>query len=410
MPRYKHPQKLPEEQERIIFGMGNDPDGLVVQKTPPMLMLHNSQLDLFDLKLLDTYLGRINSHDMTNREICFKKGELEDLFGVNRIRSEVLSTHLKRLLQPIQLDIKDPNGEGWLMFHLFSKAKAYKSNEDGLWTISMKCSEEALQFVFFPEQIGYLRYFLREISKLQSKYSYRLFILLESRRSSGLVQMYDLDELKKILGCDDTATYKEFKDFNKFVLRKSQLELAEKTKCRFTYETLNYDQHGRTFRRVAAVRFTLDPLESLSEPVRPISDSEQGALSPVAPADPTTPPPSSVHVKPENCESASLRSNATGLTAEQIQTLRLLAEQIVHATGDQSGSVDDIVMEHISLAHAHKARNVFAYTRKSIKNAAVEAIKAVQQEAAMREERERRAKRDMERAMRLLAQFDDDDE
>ena len=94
MPRYKRPPKMSDGQETIIVGMGDDPDTLLVQKSTPMLMLHNSQLDLFDLKLIDAYLGRINSNNPLEREIRLNKYELENLFGVSRIRSEALHAHL----------------------------------------------------------------------------------------------------------------------------------------------------------------------------------------------------------------------------------------------------------------------------------------------------------------------------
>lgn len=56
-------------------------DNLVVQKSRPLLSLWQSDFSLQELKILDVYLGRINSHDKEHRSVVFRKGELENIFG-----------------------------------------------------------------------------------------------------------------------------------------------------------------------------------------------------------------------------------------------------------------------------------------------------------------------------------------
>ena len=381
MPRYKRPPSLPEDKSDIIIGVGKNPDNLLVQKTSPMLMLYNTHLDLIDFKLLDVYLGRIDSHNPYKREIRLKKGELEALFGMTRLHSKVLSDHLERLLQPITVDIADQTGTGWLKFHLFSTAKAIKG-DDGIWTVTMKCSEEALQYFFFPEQIGYLRYYLREISKLQSKYSYKIFMLLESHRYQGLTWEFNLKDLKEILGCDKTATYGEFKEFNRSVLRKAQKELAEKTQCHFTYEPLYYDSQGETFRRVVGVKFSLDPLpesiQTLPDPVTQANSADDNALvfdddvaSGVDPYDEMT------RIQFAYGDDPIFRS----FSLEQLIDLDHMAyplrraadiERYRHTTSTIQAydlATADIVKEHILAARAHGAKDLYNYVRISLDRA-----------------------------------------
>ncbi len=374
MPRYKRPPKMPEDKSEIIIGVGKNPDDLLVQKTSPMLMLYNTHLDLIDFKLLDVYLGRIDSHNPYKREIRLKKGELEELFGMTRLHSSVLSAHLDRLLQPITLDIADQQGKGWLKFHLFSKAKAIKG-EDGIWTVTMKCSEEALQYVFYPEQIGYLRYYLREISKLQSKHSYKIFMLLESRRYQGLTWEFDLDDLKEILGCDQTATYKEFKEFNRSVLRKAQQELAAKTQCHFAYEPLYYDSQGETHRRVVGIRFTLEPLpESIQALPDPVTQPDTVYDDDLASEDPYD---EAMRVRYAYGNDPLFQ----GFSLDQLIELNHLAYPLRRRADFERYKVDtstiqacdlataDIVREYILTARAHGARDLYNYVRISLMRA-----------------------------------------
>ena len=47
----------------------------IVSKSRPLLSLSKSELSLYELKVLDTYLSRINSHNPDERTVIFDKGE-----------------------------------------------------------------------------------------------------------------------------------------------------------------------------------------------------------------------------------------------------------------------------------------------------------------------------------------------
>ena len=51
-----------------------DIDYLVAQKSRPLLALWQSSLTLAEFKILDVYLGRINSRDSEHRTVVFSKG------------------------------------------------------------------------------------------------------------------------------------------------------------------------------------------------------------------------------------------------------------------------------------------------------------------------------------------------
>lgn len=234
-----------------LVGMSRDPEGkLTVQKSHPLTALWQSDLTLAEFKILDAYLARINSKKPEQRTIKLTKGELEEALGVTRINKDDLKQRLKNLYSPIDLEPGNPKK---IQFRsLFEEAEA-EQDDDGVWQVQLTCTPSAMKYMFNVERLGYLRYKLRCITSLTSRYTYILFIYLESNRFRESWEI-ELKELKQILNCHKDDLYKEYKRFNERILKRCQKELAEKTECRFTYEPI------RKGRSVAAIRFTLELL------------------------------------------------------------------------------------------------------------------------------------------------------
>lgn len=246
MPRRKKLPAVPDYK-----GAGKEPDNLLIQKSNPLLSLSETGLTLAEFKILDAYLGRINSHDPEKRFVRLEKGEIEQLLGVSQIKSDDLEKRIDNLFQTVT--IRDKNkSKGFCKIALFEKAECYR-DEDGLWLVDLGASPSAMEYIFNPERLGYLRYNLRNVVKLTSRYSYVLFLYLEQNRHMHLSWDVPLDELKALLRCT-ADTYSQFYRFNDLVLKKCTEELNDKTDCKFTYEPI---KRGRT---VKAVRFTLEPL------------------------------------------------------------------------------------------------------------------------------------------------------
>lgn len=246
VPRRK---KLPTVPDYI--GAGKEPENLLVQKSNPLLSLSETGLTLAEFKLLDAYLGRINSHDSEKRFIRFEKGEIENLLGVVKLNATDLEKRVRNLFQTVR--IRDSSKrEGFTFIALFEKAECYH-DKDGLWQVDLGASPSAMEYIFNPERLGYLRYSLRNVVKLTSRYSYVLFLYLEQNRHMHLSWEVPLDELKALLRCT-AESYNAYKEFNKKILKRCHEELSEKTDCRFTYEPL---KRGRT---IKAIQFTLEPL------------------------------------------------------------------------------------------------------------------------------------------------------
>lgn len=249
----------PKKNTAPIVGTGKDPDNkLLVQKSLPLFSLWRSDMSLAEFKILDTYLSRINSHEPEKRTVVFTKGELEQLLGVKKINKADLSDRLNGLGRFVEVQHADDKIH---KVGLFEEAVG-EMDENGLWTIKLTCTSKAMKYIFNVEALGYLRYKLRCITSMTSRYTYILFMYLESNRfrKSWAVSV---DELRQILNCDQDELYKEFKRLNERILKKCEKELREKTECRFTYKPI------KVGRRVAAVQFTLETLADSIEPPMP---------------------------------------------------------------------------------------------------------------------------------------------
>lgn len=218
-------------------------------------------MTLAEFKILDAYLSKIDSHNPEKREVVFDKGELENLLDVVRITNTDLARRIDNLFKVVT--IQDPDKPNkFTKIALFSCAECTQG-DDGLWTIKLACSPEAMEYIFNIESIGYLRYRLKNVVNLTSRYSYLLFLYLESNRFRGAWTI-PLDDLKKMLCCT-ADTYSEYKRFNDLVLKKCQKELSKKTDIDFDYVAL------RRGRKVSGIQFILKtPQTAADSPVEPL--------------------------------------------------------------------------------------------------------------------------------------------
>ncbi len=366
MPRRKKLPAVPDYK-----GAGKEPDNLLIQKSNPLLSLSETGLTLAEFKILDAYLGRINSHDPEKRFVRLEKGEIERLLGVSQIKSDDLEKRIDNLFQTVT--IRDKNkSKGFCKIALFEKAECYR-DEDGLWLVDLGASPSAMEYIFNPERLGYLRYNLRNVVKLTSRYSYVLFLYLEQNRHMHLSWDVPLDELKALLRCT-ADTYSQFYRFNDLVLKKCTEELNDKTDCKFTYEPI---KRGRT---VKAVRFTLEPLAG--------SDDMPGQMS--MSDFPEMMPPSYDNVYDEVAERRNKicfgfgqEPAFDGFSDEQLIVLKDLGwpmkreadVECYRAEFGKYGAKDameqataDYLKEKILLAKTRHPKDLFLYVKKMIEN------------------------------------------
>lgn len=248
MPKRK---KLPVVPDYVGLG---EVEKLIVQKSNPLQSLAKTELTLPELKILDVYLSRIDSHDPEKRTVVIEKGELEQVLGVSRILKQQLKERLRNLFQVVEVE-DDTKPDGFKLVSLFEEAEAVPDNE-GLWRITLTCTVSAREYIFNIENIGYLKYRLKNVIELKSRYSYVLYLYLENNSFRKTWEI-ELGELKELMKCT-ANTYKAFFRFNGLILSKCHQEINEKTDCKFDYEPV---KRGRA---IVAIRFTIKTLKQLA--------------------------------------------------------------------------------------------------------------------------------------------------
>lgn len=237
----------------------------MVQKSNPLQSLSKTGMTLAEFKILDVYLSRIDSHAPEKRFVRFEKGELEKLLGVERLLKDDLSKRLDNLFRVVTIR-DDTRRNGFRKIALFEKAEAYQ-DDDGLWVVELACTTSAMQYIFNVDDIGYLRYKLKNVIELTSRYSYIMFLYLENNRFRKEWTV-DIDELKQMLNCT-ADTYNQYKRFNDLILKRCQSELHEKTTTRYTYEPT-----ARKNRKYTQIKFRIETIADVLTDTTPDTQSE----------------------------------------------------------------------------------------------------------------------------------------
>lgn len=205
----------------------------LIQKSNPLLQeLRKSKLNMADLKLIEVYLSKINSHNKDSREVTFSKTDLQEIYGKN-----IFTSHIEKSLDNIQnLKVSKISENGTLStketISLFEYSKI-SYNDNGTQDIKLKCSESAMKYIFELESLGYLQYKLKNIVYLRSRYSYQLFLYLIQNKFKSTWTV-SVTELSMLLN----SPYDNFYEMNKVVLKPSLKEINEKTSLKFEYTTI----------------------------------------------------------------------------------------------------------------------------------------------------------------------------
>ena len=267
--------KKEQAKQRIkkpdYLGLPEDMDKLVVQLSHPLVSLTESDLSLAELKIFLVYLARIDSHAPDKTYVSFTKSELENILGVKRILESQLDKRLTNLLSGV-VRVEDPTEtpKGYSLFPLFSEAKIRK-DKHGISQVDLICSEKAAKYIFNIEHLRYLQPKAVMLLSLDSRYSLTLYLqLAKTRRSHGVTTMkVGLDELRIMLNCTNES-YSQFKEFNRYVLKRSMEEIEQKTDLRFLYDPI-YEGHSPT----SIEFYILPPKDDLEKAQKKIAESDK---------------------------------------------------------------------------------------------------------------------------------------
>ncbi len=218
----------------------------IVEKSKALVWAQFQDYSPGELKILDTYLSRIDPRKPDTSLVTFTKKEYAELMGLDSdIRTEQLKTYTGGLLSNVvTIDLPD---KGYVQYPLFSEAKCFLDDKSGQVTIEVDCNHKLKTAFFDIARNGYVRYQLKNIISLKSQYSVRLYPKLKDRPFGWKVSVA---ELREMLGAT-AASYDVFKDFNKHVLQKAVKEINEITDITVTTENI------RKGRSVESIRFTV---------------------------------------------------------------------------------------------------------------------------------------------------------
>lgn len=239
--------RLKSKTEEI---MGNLDPKHWVEKSDPLVLMRSVPFSLGELKILDTYISRINAADDTRRTVIFTKEEYEELMGLSCANPRALQKHIKALLSRVpELYMPD---DGYISFVLFEKAY-YHKDEYGKPIIELTCTETSKNLFFCIGKYHYFKYALENVIHLTRKVSYLLYLHILTNRYRGEWEV-TLDELRdEVLNCKGQESYQEYKIFKNRVLDPAVKEVNEKTDCHFSYEPI------RRSRKVAKIKFIYHP-------------------------------------------------------------------------------------------------------------------------------------------------------
>lgn len=226
-----------------------------VQKSDPLVLMRSVPFSLGELKVLDTYISRINAADDSRTTVIFTKEEYEELMGISKINAEVLKKHAEGLLGKIvTLEMPD---KSFLKFVLFTAAY-YHLDDCGVPIIELSCSPQAKDLFFCIGKYHYFKYALENVINLTHKASYLLYIYVLHNRYRGEWEL-SLDELRdSVLDCKGQESYRAFKEFKRAVLDPATKEINKKTDCHFAYEPI---KRGRRVVKIKFIYQSQDQLE-----------------------------------------------------------------------------------------------------------------------------------------------------
>lgn len=214
----------------------------VVSRSSRLLKMGENPFDFGTLKVLDTFLSKINPLDNSIRTVKFTKKEYEELLGVTKIPKSRLEMYTDQL-QSLKVKLPLVDG-GYASIVLFSLCRVFK--EKGENVVELTCSAEANDIFFNLGGAKYIKYQLRNVINLSSSYSMFLYYYLLENEYKGRWEV-SISELKRVLYIKD-GKYKENKEFMKFVIKNSAEEINKRTNIRFIYNTLK--KNGRSISHI----------------------------------------------------------------------------------------------------------------------------------------------------------------
>lgn len=203
------------------------------------------RLSINEQRVMALVVAQVAPSDEDFKPYRFKVSELEELVADGKRKQQSLYSRVKALTRGLQekvLQIHEP--DGLLQVSWLCAAKYF----DGTGEVELEFSPKLKPYLLQLQE-RFTRYKLRNVVKLRSRYSVRLYELLKQYEALGK-RDFELGELRRILGLSDEELVR-WVDFKRFVLEVARRELPKKTDLGFSYTTRKH------VRAVAFVDFVI---------------------------------------------------------------------------------------------------------------------------------------------------------
>ncbi|RLV57883.1 RepB family plasmid replication initiator protein [Parashewanella curva] len=180
-------------------------------------------------KLVLACLSKVDPRADIPKEISITAQEYSELTGINIKNAHRELYKASDALWKAEITLLNGNERieiRWIQKRI-SKIK-------GEGKITLTWSEDVVKYICQLKS-RFTTYKLRHIAELQSAHSIRLYELLMKFNSTGERVIY-LDDFKSALGIADK--YPQFKELNKFVIKKAVEELNQRSDLIIKYETI----------------------------------------------------------------------------------------------------------------------------------------------------------------------------
>lgn len=230
---------------KFLVNMDNIKNNQLITKSN-YLIEASYRLTLQEQRLILFMASMVRSDD---EELRVYRINIRDFNQIIGVRNESAYTETKELTKKLLervLIIKDPTIKRELQIGWVSSADYYENQGYIELEFSPKLRPYLLEL-----KSRFTQYQLKNIIKLKSSYSIRLYELLKQYEKIG-ERYFDLDKLRGTLGID-IKEYPLYANFKQKVLKKAEIEIAEKTDIIFTFNEF------KDKKKVTGIHFIIKP-------------------------------------------------------------------------------------------------------------------------------------------------------
>jgi len=208
------------------------------------------RLGMVEQKLFASLISEIKAEDKDFKQYIL---EIKDIAEFMKLSSKAVYDQIKtaaRNLRNKEIVIENVDEKGkksFLVTSLLSSAR-YKEGE-GYLEVYIDPNLKPYLLAINGKDTYFTKYMIKNILKLNSSYSIRIYELLKQYEKIGKRE-FETDKLKELLGI--TNEYKRFYDFERYVLKVAKVEINEKTDIWIDYEKI---KEGR---RIGKIKFIIE--------------------------------------------------------------------------------------------------------------------------------------------------------